>query len=236
MTVIAETLADQTLTAFGAARGAVVLRSQDGTSLETVAWRGHATAVIDRWRRFPLDARSPIGDAVHQERTRRHGGSRGLARPVPRPRARPGPGGRGLDPARRRRTRDRWTHAQLRSSRASSRPTTSASCSAPLARAPRRSNAPARKRSGGSRRSGWRCWRGRAASSRSRSTTRGPWPRSWTSPCLGSPTGRRWRSWSRADRSTPSRSRTSTRRRSRSRRSSAASGRPTSRRRPASGT
>ena len=62
--VIAETLADQTLTAFGAARGAVVLRSQDGTSLETVAWRGHAPAVIDRWRRFPLDARSPIGDAV----------------------------------------------------------------------------------------------------------------------------------------------------------------------------
>ena len=64
VTVIAETLADQTLTAFGAARGAVVLRSQDGTSLETVAWRGHTPAVIDRWRRFPLDARSPIGDAV----------------------------------------------------------------------------------------------------------------------------------------------------------------------------
>ena len=64
VTVIAETLADQTLTAFGAARGAVVLRSEDGTSLETVAWRGHAPAVIDRWRRFPLDARSPIGDAV----------------------------------------------------------------------------------------------------------------------------------------------------------------------------
>ena len=41
VTVIAETLADQTLTAFGAARGAVVLRSEDGTSLETVAWRGH---------------------------------------------------------------------------------------------------------------------------------------------------------------------------------------------------
>ena len=64
VTVIAETLADQTLTAFGAARGAVVLRSEDGASLETVAWRGHAPAVIDRWRRFPLDDRSPIGDAV----------------------------------------------------------------------------------------------------------------------------------------------------------------------------
>jgi len=64
LTVIAETLADQTLTAFGASRGAVVLRSEDGSSLETVAWRGHKTTVIERWRRFPLDASSPIGDAV----------------------------------------------------------------------------------------------------------------------------------------------------------------------------
>jgi PAS domain S-box-containing protein len=62
--VIAETLADQTITAFGAVRGAVVLRSDDDTMLETVAWRGHEPAVIDRWRRFPLDRRSPIGDAV----------------------------------------------------------------------------------------------------------------------------------------------------------------------------
>jgi PAS domain S-box-containing protein len=62
--VIAETLAEQTLTAFGAVRGAVVLRSEDGSSLETVAWRGHEPAVIERWRRFPLDASSPIGDAV----------------------------------------------------------------------------------------------------------------------------------------------------------------------------
>jgi PAS domain S-box-containing protein len=62
--VIAEALAEQTLTAFGASRGAVVLRSQDGTALETIAWRGHQPAVIDRWRRFPLDANSPIGDAV----------------------------------------------------------------------------------------------------------------------------------------------------------------------------
>ncbi len=64
LTVIAETLADQTLTAFGATRGAVVLRSEDGSSLETVAWRGHKTTVIERWRSFPLDASSPIGDAV----------------------------------------------------------------------------------------------------------------------------------------------------------------------------
>jgi hypothetical protein len=38
---IAEALAEQTLTAFQASRGAVVLRSQDGAALETVAWRGH---------------------------------------------------------------------------------------------------------------------------------------------------------------------------------------------------
>lgn len=64
VTVIAETLADQALTAFGAVRGAVVLRSEDEDTLETVAWRGHHAAVIERWRRFPLDDTSPIGQAV----------------------------------------------------------------------------------------------------------------------------------------------------------------------------
>ena len=62
--MIAETLADQTLTAFGAVRGAVVLRSEDEDTLETVAWRGHDATVIERWRRFPLDDTSPIGQAV----------------------------------------------------------------------------------------------------------------------------------------------------------------------------
>jgi PAS domain S-box-containing protein len=61
---IAEVLAQQTLTAFEASRGAVVLRSQDGGSLETVAWRGHEDGVIERWRTFPLDTKTPIGDAV----------------------------------------------------------------------------------------------------------------------------------------------------------------------------
>ena len=61
---IAEALAEQTLTAFEASRGAVVLRSQDGEALETVAWRGHQDGVIERWRRFPLDATTPIGDSV----------------------------------------------------------------------------------------------------------------------------------------------------------------------------
>jgi PAS domain S-box-containing protein len=62
--VIAEALAEQTLTAFDASRGAVVLVSGDGQALETVAWRGHDPGVIERWRSFPLDAATPIGDAV----------------------------------------------------------------------------------------------------------------------------------------------------------------------------
>jgi PAS domain S-box-containing protein len=62
--VIAEALAEQTLTAFEASRGAVVLLSGDGQVLETVAWRGHDPPVIERWRSFPLDDATPIGDAV----------------------------------------------------------------------------------------------------------------------------------------------------------------------------
>jgi len=64
VTTIAEALAEQTLTAFEASRGAVVLRTEDGEALETVAWRGHQPDVIERWRRFPLDATTPVGDAV----------------------------------------------------------------------------------------------------------------------------------------------------------------------------
>ena len=65
ITEIAETLAEQTRTAFGADRGAVVLRAEDDhDSLETVAWRGHVPNVIERWRRFPLDERTPIGLTV----------------------------------------------------------------------------------------------------------------------------------------------------------------------------
>jgi serine phosphatase RsbU (regulator of sigma subunit) len=41
-----------------------VLRTQDGSAMETVAWRGHQPGVIERWRRFPLSADTPIGDSV----------------------------------------------------------------------------------------------------------------------------------------------------------------------------
>ena len=64
VTAIAETLADQTLTAFGAVRGAVVLRSEDEDMLETVAWRGHNATAIEHWRRFALDDTNPIGAAI----------------------------------------------------------------------------------------------------------------------------------------------------------------------------
>lgn len=62
--VIADALADQTLIAFEAVRGAVVVRSHDGASLETIASRGYDPSVIERWARFPLDASTPVGDAV----------------------------------------------------------------------------------------------------------------------------------------------------------------------------
>jgi len=64
LTEIAETLAEQTRTTFGADRGAVVLRAEVDGSLETVAWRGHDATVIERWHRFPLDDRTPIGITV----------------------------------------------------------------------------------------------------------------------------------------------------------------------------
>jgi PAS domain S-box-containing protein len=63
-TVIAEALADMIVTAFEADRGGVVVRGEDGTTLETIAFRGFAPDVIERWRRFTLDRRTPVGQAV----------------------------------------------------------------------------------------------------------------------------------------------------------------------------
>jgi len=62
--VVAEALADMTVTAFGANRGGVVLRGEDGTTLETIASRGFPPDVIERWRHFTLDRRTPVGQAV----------------------------------------------------------------------------------------------------------------------------------------------------------------------------
>ena len=62
--VVAEALADMLVTAFGANRGGVVVRSEDGTTLETIASRGFDEGVIERWRHFTLDRRTPVGQAV----------------------------------------------------------------------------------------------------------------------------------------------------------------------------
>jgi PAS domain S-box-containing protein len=62
--VVAEALADMLVTAFRASRGGVVVRGEDGTTLETIASRGFDAAVIERWRQFTLDARTPVGQAV----------------------------------------------------------------------------------------------------------------------------------------------------------------------------
>jgi PAS domain S-box-containing protein len=62
--VVAEALADMLVTAFGASRGGVVVRGDDGTTLETIASRGFDGDVLERWRRFTLDRRTPVGQAV----------------------------------------------------------------------------------------------------------------------------------------------------------------------------
>ena len=62
--VVAEALADMIVTAFGASRAGVVVRGEDGTTLETVASRGFPDDVLDRWKRFTLDRRTPVGQAV----------------------------------------------------------------------------------------------------------------------------------------------------------------------------
>jgi PAS domain S-box-containing protein len=66
--VIADAIADLAVSPIGADRGAVVVRSEDGGFLETLASRGFDDEQISPWRRFPLDGRTPIGDAVQTNR------------------------------------------------------------------------------------------------------------------------------------------------------------------------
>ncbi|HEX6400510.1 MAG TPA: SpoIIE family protein phosphatase, partial [Actinomycetota bacterium] len=63
-TVVAEALADFAVTALGADRGGVVVPSDDGETLTTVASRGFSEEVLDRWRSFRLDRRTPVGQAI----------------------------------------------------------------------------------------------------------------------------------------------------------------------------
>ena len=71
VTVIAEALAEQTLTAFEASRGAVVLRAQDDKPSRPSPGGDTSSAVIERWRRFPLDSTTPDRRCRAQERTGR---------------------------------------------------------------------------------------------------------------------------------------------------------------------
>ncbi|HYY08568.1 MAG TPA: PAS domain S-box protein, partial [Actinomycetota bacterium] len=66
--VIAEAIAELAVSPIGADRGVIVVRSEDGSSLETLAARGFDEELIRPWRRFPLDGRTPIGDAVRTNR------------------------------------------------------------------------------------------------------------------------------------------------------------------------
>lgn len=60
---IGDALAQMIVSAFGADRGGVVLRAEDG-ALETIAHRGFAPELIARWTRFDLDERTPVGKAI----------------------------------------------------------------------------------------------------------------------------------------------------------------------------
>ena len=226
---IAEALAEQTLTAFEASRGAVVLRSQDGEALETVAWRGHEDGVIERWRSFPLDTKTPIGDAVLRNVPVVMGSREEWLARYPGLEREQIPGGGGFDPVGHRGPGDRWPHAQFQ--RASG-----------VQRGGRRIHA-RRRAAGGAGVGAWSLGGDpaprRGAALAPRPGGRPPrrvarlhrrpsrrWP-TWS--CLGWPTGRPWRSWNRTARSDPSPSRTWIPRRSRSRRNSGASGLRTSR-------
>ncbi|HET9671953.1 MAG TPA: PAS domain S-box protein [Actinomycetota bacterium] len=62
--VVTDALVDFAATALGADRTGVVVRSDDGETLSTVASRGFDDEVLGRWRSFTLDRRTPVGQAV----------------------------------------------------------------------------------------------------------------------------------------------------------------------------
>ena len=55
------------IAAVGADAGLLVLVDPGGTTLEVMEARGYDAAKIERWRRFPLDTKVPIADAVRSE-------------------------------------------------------------------------------------------------------------------------------------------------------------------------
>lgn len=64
VSAVADALADFAVAALGADRSAVVVRGDDGETLSTIASKGFSDEVLERWRSFPLDGRTPVGRAV----------------------------------------------------------------------------------------------------------------------------------------------------------------------------
>ena len=61
---VAGVVVEQGVAALGARAGSVALLTGDGAELETVRTVGYPEALVRPWRRFPLDARTPLTDAV----------------------------------------------------------------------------------------------------------------------------------------------------------------------------
>lgn len=59
---------EQGIAALDAVGGSVVLPTEDGTALEIAGAVGYPQDVLDRWRRFPLDAPIPLSEAVRTAR------------------------------------------------------------------------------------------------------------------------------------------------------------------------
>ena len=61
---VAEVVVDRGIAALGAAAGAMALVVPPGRELQIVRAIGYDEAVLDRWRRFPLSAATPLSEAV----------------------------------------------------------------------------------------------------------------------------------------------------------------------------
>lgn len=61
---VAAVIIEQGVSALDAVGGSVVLPTEDGTALEVIDARGYPPEMLNRWRRFPLDAPVPLSEAV----------------------------------------------------------------------------------------------------------------------------------------------------------------------------
>ena len=61
---VAHIILSQGIAALGAKAGSVVVRTEDGTMLEVLHAVGYPADLIEQWQCFPLDAATPLSDAV----------------------------------------------------------------------------------------------------------------------------------------------------------------------------